>query len=75
MTNQQEKNELISWVTALQDQHLIKQLLEIKKGQNEDWWKQLTQDEKSEILLGLEQVERGETVPHEVVKSRFQKWL
>ncbi len=30
---------------------------------------------KASIERGLEQIERGETVPHDEVRKRYEKWL
>jgi predicted transcriptional regulator len=49
-----------------------KQLLEEKEA---DFGDKLSEEQISLIKKGLEQIEKGETVSHEEVKMRYEKWL
>ncbi|SHN07868.1 hypothetical protein SAMN04488057_10693 [Cyclobacterium lianum] len=50
----------------------IKQLLAEEK---EDFADKLSDEQISSIKRGLQQVKEGQTVSHEEVRKRYQKWL
>jgi len=50
-------------------------LLSNKNENQIDWWETLDETEKSEIEIGLKQIENGEVIPHEEVMDKYKKWL
>ncbi len=66
------KLELIEWLTKLDDEETIQYLKVVKdsKTTGEDWWDDLTQEEKNSIELGLKDVEAGRVISHEDVKLK-----
>lgn len=75
MDIQSEKLSLIEWIANQKDKNIIKELLAVKKSAQEDWWDEISNDEKQQIQIGLEQVEKGQTIPHEEVMKKHKKWL
>lgn len=43
--------------------------------QEEDWYDELPDDVKLSIENGLDDIENGRTIPHEVVMKKYKKWL
>jgi predicted transcriptional regulator len=39
-----------------------------------DWWKEINEEEKNEIIGGLTQTDKGDVLSHEEVMSSYQKW-
>lgn len=66
------KLELIEWLASLEDEETIAYLKVVKDSKAEnDWWKDLTAEQRSGIEKGLKDVDEGRTTPHEEVKKRF----
>lgn len=40
-----------------------------------DWWPAISPAERQAIKEGLEDVEKGQTVSHEQMKERYERWL
>lgn len=74
MDIQAEKLNLIKWLAEVDEPAVIESVLELKNKQQEDWWDQITDEEKADIEEGLAQADRGETVPHEEVMRKYDKW-
>ncbi len=64
------KIDLIHWLTELQDPDILQQLNTIKSGQ--DWWDQISEEERSAIDEGIAELDRGEGIPHEEVVRRVK---
>lgn len=71
MDIQATKLELIHWLTELQDPDVLRQLKVIKGGQ--DWWDEISEDERFAIDEGLAELDRGEGIAHEEVMKRVQE--
>jgi len=67
------KIELIEWLAKLEDEETIQYLKVVKdsKSNQHDWWNDLTQSQKEGIERGLDDIDKGRTVPHEDVKKRY----
>ena len=67
------KLELIEWLSKLEDEETIN-YLKIVKDSNDtqgDWWNELTDEQKSEIEMGLKDVDEGRVTPHDIVKQKY----
>ena len=42
-----------------------------KKGEEPDWFDDLTEEQQQGVIRGLEQADRGETIPHEEAMIRL----
>lgn len=66
------KMELIEWVTKLEDVNTIQFLKIIKDtGSNDDWWDELSDEQRQGIQRGLKDVEVGRVIPHEEVHLKY----
>ena len=67
------KLELIEWMTKLDDDETIDYLKLVKdsKASHEDWWYDLTDDQKAGIERGLRDVDTGRVTPHKKVKLKY----
>jgi hypothetical protein len=66
------KLELIEWLTKLKDDNTIQFLKIIKDtDSNEDWWNELSDEQKQGIQRGLKDIEKGRVVPHDEVRLKY----
>ena len=67
------KLELIEWLKKLEDKETIEYLKIVKdaKLNNQDWWNELTKEQKAGIQRGLKNIDDGHVVPHEDVKLKY----
>ncbi|MBE0637809.1 MAG: hypothetical protein IH598_04760 [Bacteroidales bacterium] len=73
MTQETIKLELITWMANLTDLETINYLKIIKdeSSKGEDWWDDLTNEQKAGIERGLKDLDDGRIIPHETVKNRY----
>ena len=69
-----KKLDIISWITNLKDESVLRKIDSLRK-EEADWWDIIGEDERAEILEGLSQLDRGESVAHEQVMAKYKKWL
>ena len=74
MDMQAEKLGLIQWLAQLTDEGMIAKLKALRSEQ-EDWWDQITAEEKAEIEEGLLQADRGEVKSHSEIREKYERWL
>ena len=67
------KLELIEWLTKLEDDETIDYLKVVKdsKVSHEDWWYELTDEQKAGIERGLKDVDSGRVTPHDSIKQKY----
>jgi hypothetical protein len=67
------KFELIEWLTKLEDNETIKYLKIVKDSKNNknDWWNDLTEEQKRGIQKGLKDIEEGRVFSHEEVRRKY----
>jgi predicted transcriptional regulator len=66
------KLELIEWLAKLENDSTIQFLKIIKDTDSrEDWWDELTEDQKQGIQRGLKDIEEGRLVPHDEVRLKY----
>jgi len=67
------KLELIEWLAKLEDNDTINYLKIVKdsKISKNDWWDDLTEEQKQGIQRGLKDIEEGRVVTHEEVKKKY----
>lgn len=71
MDIQATKIDLIHWLTELQDPEILEQLSAIKSGQ--DWWVEISEEERQAIDIGIAELDRGEGIPHGDVMKMVQE--
>ena len=67
------KLELIEWLMKLDDDETLDYLKLVKESNasHNDWWDDLTEEQKSGIEEGLKDIEAGRVVPHDTVKQKY----
>ena len=68
------KLNLINWISSLKDESLLKRIESIRSEEN-NWWEQISNEERAEIELGLSQLDKGEYIPHEQVMKKYSRWI
>ncbi len=59
------KKELVSWIQSLKDDTLVGFLNSVKlssEGKSSDWWDELTESDRVNILSGIRDYQQGETL-------------
>jgi len=67
------KLELIEWLSRLEDEDTIEYLKVVKDSslKENDWWHELTANQKEAIDRGLKDIEEGRIVSHDEVKMKY----
>lgn len=73
MTQEAIKLELIEWLTRLDNKETISYLKVLKDETSKegDWWDDLSEVQKAGIERGLQDIDEGRTIAHEIVKDRY----
>lgn len=69
-----EKIRLIEWLAGLEDVRILKELIALKENSGQDWWENLSNEEREEIEIGMNQADGGDLIKHKDVMSKYQKW-
>ena len=59
------KKELVGWIESLKDDSILRLLNSVKlssEGKSGDWWDELTESYKVNILSGIRDFEQGRTM-------------
>jgi len=73
---EKEKLEIIKWVTGLKDRDAIEKLRMLRDSPKKlDWWTEITDEEKTAIDKGIEDMKAGRIKPHKEAKKLYAKWL
>ena len=71
MDIQSTKMNLINWLSTIQDPEVLNQLMLIKSGQ--DWWNEISEEERSAIDEGILELDQGKGIPHEEVMNKMRE--
>jgi predicted transcriptional regulator len=71
MDLQAEKLSLVQAILDIEDISLIKKVKKIIKKADHDWFDDLTEEQQQDVIIGLEQADRGETITHEEAIARL----
>jgi len=66
-----QKLKLVQAVLNIDDLGLIKQVKDLIKSREQDWFDDLSEEQQHSIVKGLEQADRGETISHKEAISRL----
>ena len=72
---QNKKVELIQWLTTLNDESIIQQLIDFRNSQIKDWWKELSDAEIESIEKGIQDADEEKIVSHSEARKVYEKWL
>ncbi|MEQ8358741.1 MAG: hypothetical protein RH860_04580 [Cytophagales bacterium] len=73
MGKQELKSELLEWLSSLEDMDTLQYLKMIMESgvDDNDWWDDLTDEQKEGIERGLKDIEEGRLTSHEEVKKKY----
>ncbi|MEZ2337183.1 hypothetical protein AB6735_16175 [Mucilaginibacter sp. RCC_168] len=74
MDIQAEKLSLLQTILNSNDEGLIMDVKAFLSGRKADWFDELGTEQQKDILEGISEADRGETVPHAEVVKLFGKW-
>lgn len=69
------KQDLISWIKAQENDAVLRQIEDIKRYSDKDFWDDLSEAEKESIRLGREDAKKGNLISQSEAKRRYGKWL
>lgn len=75
MENTVDKQELIDWITKLDDPAMLKTIQSLKDDTQQISWDDLPEKAKAGIERGLADSKAGRVTPHEEVRKIYKKWL
>jgi len=76
MNIEREKLKLIEWISNLKDDSIIERIKILKENQLvRDWWDEISEEEKTAIEKGLEDIKAGRVIPQKDVRKEYAKWL
>jgi hypothetical protein len=65
MNLQTSKLELVKLIVNIDNKKMIDKLLKVLKSEKEDFWFELSERERQEIKLGIEQLDSGQRISFE----------
>ncbi|GAA0894644.1 hypothetical protein GCM10009122_43250 [Fulvivirga kasyanovii] len=68
-----EKLNLLEWLAGLNDPKILKEFISLKKSREVDWWDEIGEEEQLAIDEGLDQLSRGEGIPHDQVMKEIRE--
>lgn len=72
---QNAKIELIQWLTTIDDKKIIQKIIELRKTETEDWYNEISENEKKSIQLGISDANNGNLKPNTEAEKIYGKWL
>lgn len=73
MNIQAKKLELVQRILNTDKPSLLEKIKKIFEQEGEtDWWDEISDEEKTSIQEGLDQLDRGEGIPHEKVMEEIK---
>jgi predicted transcriptional regulator len=70
-----KKDELIQWLSSLEDKNMIDKIFELKEAEKTDWWNSISKAEKESIEEGISEADKGNMKPHSEAKKIYGRWL
>ncbi|MDR6941776.1 hypothetical protein [Mucilaginibacter pocheonensis] len=74
MNIQAEKLNLLQTIMNTNDEGLIMDVKAFLSGRKADWFDELSDERQKDVMEGLAEADRGETVAHAEVVKLFGKW-
>ncbi|WP_257666556.1 hypothetical protein [Parapedobacter tibetensis] len=68
------KLDIVQTIVNSTDAGLLTELQQFLKSRETDWFDQLLQFQQQDVIDGIAEADRGETIPHKEVVKRFGKW-
>lgn len=70
-----KKIELIQWLSTLEETAIIEKLFQFKRDETQDWWENISKEEKASIEKGISEANEGKLEPHATTRKIYEKWL
>ena len=68
-----KKLDLIAWINKLSDENIIEFLEALKKSKSkDDWWDELSESQKQTLQNGMDDIEKGNTIPSNKFRSELK---
>ena len=74
MNIQAEKLDILQTIMNSNDEGFIMDVKAFLSSRKTDWFDELSTEQQKDVLEGIAQADRGETVPHAEVVKLFGKW-
>ncbi len=74
MNIQLEKLDLLQTIINTNDERLILDVKEFLSNRKTDWFDELSNEQQNDVLEGIAEADRGETVSHAEAVKLFGKW-
>ncbi len=74
MNIQLEKLDLLQTIINTNDERLILDVKEFLSNRKTDWFDGLSNEQQNDVLEGIAEADRGETVSHAEAVKLFGKW-
>ena len=74
MDIQAEKLDLLQTIMNINDEGLIMDVKAFLINRKADWFDEMNDEQQKNVLEGLQEADRGETVPHTDAVKLFGKW-
>ncbi|SDH04706.1 hypothetical protein SAMN05421827_115103 [Pedobacter terrae] len=71
MDLQSEKLNVLQQIINSNDESLIRDIKSLITARDLDWFDELNSNQQSDIIEGINQLDRGESFSHEEAKKRF----
>ena len=71
MDIQAEKLSLMQAILDIEDINIIKKLKNLLKKQEHDWFDDLTDEQRRDLFMAIDEADRGEGIPHEEAIRRL----
>jgi len=78
MTTVEIRHEIVQRLFSIEDKNLLQKILELlpaAQSKSDDWWDDLSEEERGFLEKSAAEAERGEVIPHEVVMSEVKALL
>jgi predicted transcriptional regulator len=72
---QNQKMELIQWLTTLNDESIVQKLIDLRNNQLKEWWNELSNIEIESIEKGIKDADNGNLVSHYEARKTYEKFL
>lgn len=67
---QKSKIELVKMVLSIESEAIIEKIMNLLRSEESDFWDELTEEQKADIELGIQQADQGLTIPLEDVLKK-----
>jgi predicted transcriptional regulator len=74
MDLQAEKLNILQTIMNTTDEGLIMDVKAVLFDRKVDWFDELSDEQQKDVLEGLAEADRGETIPHAEVVKLFGRW-